>query len=173
MKFPAIASRHSSLNRASPPNSIRARRSASARPNPKRSRSSARSWMCERNSSSKIVLGLRTMKKSRSQGSKICGNHSSLDIRHLVIPSSFDIRASSFTSYFLRLRGEGRGNGRDQAVPSIGFLAKTLAPLRREFVKLRAPVVFRFAPLGFQKSLPHQAKEGGVKRSLLDEQGIA
>jgi len=88
-----------------------------------------------------IVLGLRTMKKSRRQGSKIRGNHSSLDIRHLVIPSSFDIRASSFTSYFLRLRGEGGGNGRDQAVPSIGFLAKTLAPLRREFVKLRPPIV--------------------------------
>ena len=48
---------------------------------------------------------------------------------------------SGSDSYFLRLRGEGGGNGRDQAVPSLGFLAETLAPFRREFVKLRPPIV--------------------------------
>src|SRR5205823_12892575 len=106
-----------------------------------------------------IVLGLGTTEKSRRQGSKIRGNHSSLDIR-----------ASSFTSYFLRLRGEGRSDGRDQAVPSIGFLAETLAPLRREFVKLGAPIVLRFIPARFQKSLSHQTKQRGIKGSLLNEQ---
>src|SRR6266567_9384310 len=95
-----------------------------------------------------IILGLGTMEKSRRQGFKIRGNHSSLDIRHLVIPSSF-------TSYFLRLRGEGRGNGRDQAVPSLGFLPEALAPLRREFVKLGATIVVRFSPACFQKALTH------------------
>src|SRR5205807_7300097 len=110
------------------------------------------------------------MKKSRGQGSKIRGNHSSLNIRYLVIPSSFDIRASSFTSYFLRLRGEGRSDGRDQAVPSIGFLAETLAPLRREFVKFGPPIVLRFIPARFQKSLSHQTEQRRIKRSLLDEQ---
>src|SRR5260370_41779289 len=96
------------------------------------------------------------MQKSRRQGSKIRGNHSSLDIRHLVIPSSFDIRAPSFTSCFLRLRGEGRGNGRDQAVPPLGFLAETLAPLRREFVKLGPTIVLPFVPARLQKSLSDQ-----------------
>src|SRR6266849_8574236 len=110
------------------------------------------------------------MKKSRRQGSKIRENHSSLDIRHLVIPSSFDIRASSFTSYFLRLRGKGGGNGRDQAVPSVGFLAETLAPLRREFVKLGPPIVLRFIPARFQKPLSHQTEQRRIKGSLLNEQ---
>src|SRR5438874_7383592 len=117
-----------------------------------------------------VILGLRTMKKSRRQGSKIRRNHSSLDIRHLVIPSSLDIRASSFASCFLRLRGEGRSDGRDQAVPSIGFLAETLAPLRREFVKLGPPIVLRFIPARFQESLSHQTEQRRIKCSLLDEQ---
>jgi len=47
---------HSSLYRSRPPNSMRARRSASARSMPERSRSSARSWMCERSSASISLL---------------------------------------------------------------------------------------------------------------------
>src|SRR5260370_15767270 len=110
------------------------------------------------------------MKKSRRQGSKIRENHSSLDIRHLVIPSSFDIRASPFTSCFLRLRGEGGGNGRDQAVPSIGFLPETLAALRREFGKLGAPIVLRFIPAPFLKPLPHPTEQRGLKGFLSNKQ---
>src|ERR1700722_18097729 len=51
-KFPPRASWTSSLTRSCPPNSMRARRSASARTMPERSRSSARCWMWERSSSS-------------------------------------------------------------------------------------------------------------------------
>ena len=63
MKLVPRASRHSSLARSTPPNSIRARRSASSRGTPLRTKSSANTSMWKRNSAS-ISRSIRERRSS-------------------------------------------------------------------------------------------------------------
>src|SRR6266403_1451634 len=106
---------------------MRARRSASARGRPERSRSSAR-----------------------------CGNE-----------------ASRGVSYFLRLRSKSRTDGSREPIPVVGLFAQTLAARGGEFVELGAAIVLRRAPAGSQQSLPDEAKQTGIERTLFDQQCIA
>ena len=59
-----------------------------------------------------------------------------------------------------------------QAVPAFGLLAQALAARGGEFVELGAAIVFRCAPACFQQSLPHQAEQCRIERSLLDQQRL-
>src|SRR5579864_1395628 len=74
------------------------------------------------------------------------------------------------TSYFLRLRGQGRRDRLGQPVPSFYFRAQALASRGGEFIELGAAVVVRRSPAGLEQSLAHQAAERGIERSLLDQQ---
>src|SRR5439155_19265414 len=85
----------------------------------------------------------------------------------------FRVPRSKLISYLLRSSRESRGNGGDQTVPSIGFLAQPLAPCRRELVKFGAPIVVRCPPLRLQQPLTHQTEQSGIKRALLDQQRLA
>jgi hypothetical protein len=76
-------------------------------------------------------------------------------------------------SYFLRLGSESGGDGGDEAIPAVGFLAQSRSPRGSKFVKLRAAVVVGGAPGCFEKILPDQPKQSGIESTLFDEQGLA
>src|SRR5437016_3189089 len=80
------------------------------------------------------IIRLRFPRRSLGEGGSFAAPE--FDIRY----SSFVIRSEG-ASYFLRSCGESGGNGSGQAVPPIGFLSQTLAPLGRQFIKLGAPIV--------------------------------
>jgi hypothetical protein len=62
---------------------------------------------------------------------------------------SIRISHSPLGSYFLRPGGESGSNRSGEAVPAIRFFSQTLSPTGCEFVKLGAPIVVGFSPLGF------------------------
>src|SRR5215472_13449215 len=75
-------------------------------------------------------------------------------------------------SYFLRSGSQRRTHRRGHTVPRFGFLAQALATRGGEFVELGPAIVLRCAPACLQQPLPHQAKQCGIKRTLLDEQRL-
>ena len=74
---------------------------------------------------------------------------------------------------FLRLRGEGGGDGCGESIPTVGFLGQAPAAGGGEFIKLGAAIVLRGAPIRFEQSLADQAEQAGIERALFNEQGIA
>ena len=68
---------------------------------------------------------------------------------------------------------ERRADGRRQPVPAVGFFPQTLAARGGELIELGPAIVLRCAPARLQQPLPHQAKQAGIQRALLNQQRIA
>src|SRR5215469_9286793 len=81
-----------------------------------------------------------------------------------------ECEAKPRTSYFPWLRSQRGGHGTNQAGPTIGFFAQSLAAGGGELVELGPAVVFRGAPTGFEQPLTHQAEQRRIKCALFDEQ---
>src|SRR5204862_6249897 len=73
-------------------------------------------------------------------------------------------------SYFLRLRAEDATNDLGHLVPGPRHLLQLAPSCRRQTIKLRFAVVFRFAPFARDEALMLEPVQRGIERALLNFQ---
>src|ERR1700683_2008965 len=140
---------------------MRARRSASGRARPERSRSSARCWMWERSSSSSSAF--------------ICERWNNAAMRERSESRSFllSFYRICYNPVLQRLSTHCGTDGIHESIPVGGLLAQASAARGSKFIKLGPPIVFRRPPTRLEESLPHKAKQPGIQRTLFDQQRVA